>query len=217
MLPVITALVGAAVGFALGCKYKDVLSARNSSKGSYRNSIQRPEPIVYVSPQTNVPSNGFPLSSIKHIFQEYNTPLDSSNSFTLLLESIKQNSYFSLLKEIIKRVETPKDLYDFINQESFNVKNYSFSLSSSGPFISDEELDKIIMNENVSDSNILNGSKEKIEFLLTLYQAKGTKRFEESFGRNLKTFIDLYEKNEDTSALFESIMETMRKRVDYMS
>lgn len=218
MTPLITVLIGAAVGFALGCKYKDVLFHKTSEKASTA-PIGRPSPMHVETPPQRSRSEhtGFPLSSIKHIFDEYNMPLDSSNSFILLLDTIKQESYLSLLKEIINKVSSPKDLFDFLKQESFNVKSFSFSQSQSGPYMGEDELSKIILQENVKDTNLLTEGQAKVEFLLALYQAKGTKRFEESFGRDLRTFIELYEKGDDTSTIYNSLIETMKRRVDILS
>lgn len=213
IMPIIPILIAGALGFALGCKYKDCLCKKESSKDNSRINIK---PIVIKQPSASASTSGFSLKRIEEVFSRFKTPLNSANSFAMLLDAIEEQSYIDILKQIKAIVKTPSSLYDFLNEESYNPISYKIKEAQGQPEISNAQLDVILSQNNV-DAHILESSAQKVEFLLTLYQGKGVKRFQESFGNELSQFMNRYSSNEEVLPLFESIMATVERRLHFLS
>lgn len=227
MIEVISILCAAALGFAIGSRYKDCLCKKKQSGNN--NKTQNVSFDTTKKSSTNPTGNfnredakyggtldGFSLKSISNVFKQFNVPLSSSNSFSLLLDTIERSSYKILLEKILFKATSPKLFYDFLCNKDFNIVQFEISGASGAPIISDSELNKILGNENI-DYSALNSPKEKIELLLALFQGKGTKRFQESFGSDLSTFIELYESGQSVDTLYNNIMSTIKRRLDFLS
>ena len=122
----------------------------------------------------------------------------------------------SLLKHIDKEISSPGELYRFLEEESLNVTDFEFSNSTGEPYISEDGVNTILESKEVNHSN-LKSIDEKIKFLLILAQGKGVKRFQESFGNDLATFLNKYKDGENTEVIFEEIKSTVHNRVEFLS
>lgn len=212
-MPIIPILIAGALGFALGCKYKDCLCKKESSKDDSRVIATPVEIPTHTSSDV---LSGFSLKRIEYLFSLFKTPLNSANSFAMLLDAIEEQSYIDILKLISTKVDSPKSLYDFLNQESYTPVSYEIKNGYGQPEISDAQLDAILA-QNKIDSRELKDSAQKVEFLLSLYQGKGVKRFQESFGNDLSQFLNRYSLNENVQPLYESIISTVERRLQFLS
>lgn len=211
-MPFIQVLIAAALGFALGCKYKDCLCKNASSKSE--DVLDHPQTFPSVAPSSKM--NGFSLKRIQSVFDKYAIPLNSANSFSMLLDKIEEQSYIDILKRMSLSVNSSKTLYEFLTENSFDPEQYEISNLREEPVISDSQLNVILTNNHVDYSQLSN-EVEKVEFLLTYFQGKGIKRFREAFGEDLTLFINRYSANESTESLYESIMSTVRRRLQFLS
>lgn len=212
---IITALFTLALGFGLGYKLKDCLCKKdnpsiqpNIKTQTYPNVISNVAP----SPQ----NSDFSLHSLNKLFIQYNIPLTSEYSFSRLLDAIEQDSYISLLKHIDNQIKSPDDLFHFLEDENLNITNFDFDNSIGEPYISKESINTILESKQVNHSH-LNTIEEKIKFLLILVQGRGTKRFQESFGNDLATFLCRYKARENTAVVFEEIKSTVHNRLEFLS
>lgn len=214
MPPIIPILLATALGFGIGYKFRDCICKKDKYQiqpdtNEYSDDTQN----VASTPQVN---SGFSLQRIENIFRQYNVPLASDYSFSRLLDVIEKESYVSLLKHIDKEISAPNELFHFLEDEQFNVKNFVINNSDGKPFVTVEYVNKLLENKGINYSH-LKTIEEKVEFLLVLAQGTGTKRFQESFGNDLATFLHLFETGEDISIVFEEIKSTVHKRLDFLS
>ncbi len=217
MVQVVFVMLAATLGFAVGAKYMNCLrkknEANNDSEKKSSLSVQSVCQMQESDCKKNL--NDFSLQSISEVFRQYSTSLNSSSSFILLLDSIERMSYISLLKEITKQVDSAKEFYNFLNNENFSVMNFDVQDANSEPFITNAQINEILEKNDVDPSS-LSTPKEKIQFLLALYQGKGIKRFQESFGNDLSLFIERFEANDNVDILYDSIINTIKRRLEYM-
>lgn len=212
-MTIISILVAGALGFALGCKYKDCLCKKTSNQETQEIISM---PVEIQAPIHAHEPSGFSLKKLANLFSKFKTPLNSANSFALLLDAIEEQSYVEILKQIASKADSPKSLYDFFNQESYNPMSYEIQKAYGQPEISDAQLDAIL-SQNKINAHELKDSTQKVEFLLTLYQGKGVKRFQESFGNDLSQFLNRYSSNENVQPLYESIISTVKRRLQFLS
>lgn len=216
MPPVIPILFAAALGFGLGYKLKDCLCKKD--KPSVQPNIKVP---VYPEVNPNVASgsrndSSFSLHSLDKLFIQYKIQLTSDYSFTRLLDAIEQNSYVSLLKHIDEQIQSPKELFHFLEDEKLNISDFDLGDSRGEPYISQDSVNAILESKQVNHSH-LKTIEEKIKFLLILAQGKGTKRFQESFGNDLATFLNKYKAEEKTDVVFDGIKSTVHNRLEFLS
>lgn len=216
MPPVIPILFAAVLGFGLGYKLKDCLCKKDTRPVQPNIKIQ-----AYPEDTPNVPSSprkesGFSLHSLDKLFIQYNIQLTSDYSFTRLLDAIEQNSYVSLLKHIDEQIQSPKELFQFLEDEKLNISNFDIGDSRGEPYISQDSVNAILESKHVNHSH-LKTIEEKIKFLLILAQGKGTKRFQESFGNDLATFLNKYRAEEKTDVVFDGIKSTVHNRLEFLS
>lgn len=216
MPPVLPILFAAALGFGLGYKLKDCLCKKD--KPSVRPNIKAhefPEVTTDITPKTQIES-GFSLHNLDKLFIKYNIPVTSEYSFSRLLDAIELDSYVSLLRHVDNQIKSPDELFHFLEDENLNINNFDLGDSKVEPFISKERVNDIFEKKNVSHSH-LNSIEEKIKFLLILVQGKGTKRFQESFGNDLASFLNKYKAGENTFVLFDGIKTTVHNRLEFLS
>ena len=213
----INVLLVAVLGFTVGWKLKDCLCKKNSvihqsqsTSGMHSNDTE------FSSKESNDMTSRFSLYSLELVFNQYNIPITSDYSFSRLLDAIEKNSYVKLLTHIDCEILSQKSLYEFLENENFNIANFKILNSTKEPYITEEGLIKIFEKESL-DYSLLKTPQEKVEFLLSLAQGKGTKRFQKSFGNDLSNFIDKYNLGEDTEVIFNSIKSTVHSRLEFLS
>lgn len=216
MPPIILILFSATLGFGLGYKLKDCLCKKDNPSILPNDPSQNHSDETQNVVATPIVNPGFSLCSIEKLFGQFNIPLTSDYSFSRLLGAIEKDTYVSLLKHIDKEISSPGELYRFLEEESLNVTDFEFSNSTGEPYISEDGVNTILESKEVNHSN-LKSIDEKIKFLLILAQGKGVKRFQESFGNDLATFLNKYKDGENTEIIFEEIKSTVHNRVEFLS
>lgn len=215
MTPVISIILATALGFGIGYKLKECLckKEKSSDQPDVRSIIHEfPDGTGAMQPNDSL----FSLHSIKELFGRFNVPLTSDYSFSRLLDAIEKDAYVTILRHIDTNIASPDELFQYLNNEKFNVLHIEMVKSSGEPYLTQDIVNKLL-EENRVDYTHLKTIEEKVEFLLILAQGKGTKRFQESFGSDLTTFINKYGKGEKTDILFESIKTTIRNRLEFFS
>lgn len=216
MPPIIPILFAAMLGFGLGYKLKDCLCKKDNpsiqpNDPSQNHSDESPNVVA-----TQIVNSGFSLRNIEKLFGQFNIPLTSDYSFSRLLDAIEKDTYLSLLKHIDKEISSPGELCHFLEEKNLNVTDFEFGNSTGDPYISEDGVNTILESKEVHHSN-LKSIDEKIKFLLILAQGKGVKRFQESFGNDLATFLNKYKDGENTEVIFEEIKSTVHNRVEFLS
>lgn len=216
MPPVIPILFATVFGFGLGYKFKDCLCTKE--KCSTRPNINTPKrPDASPNASTIQHNNSrFSLNGIEHLFSQFNVPLTSDYSFSRLLDAIEKDSYVSLLKHIDKKITSANELFHFLEDEKLNITDFEITDSEGEPYITQDVIDAILENKNVDYSH-LTTIGEKVKFLLILAQGTGTKRFQESFGTDLTTFLNKYKSGQKADVVFEGIKTTVHNRLEFMS
>lgn len=213
----ISVLLAAAVGFTVGWKLKDCLcKKKGTAHKSQSTSRMYSNDTGISSKESNDMTSRFSLYSLELVFNQYNIPITSDYSFSRLLDAIEKNAYVKLLTHIDCEIISSKSLYEFLENENFNITNFKMLNSTKEPYLTEEGLIKIFEKEGM-DYSQLETPQEKVEFLLALAQGKGTKRFQKSFGNDLSNFIDKYNLGEDTEVLFNSIKSTVHSRLEFLS
>lgn len=215
MTPVIPIILAAVLGFGIGYKLKECLckKEKSSDQPDVKSIIHEfPNGTGAMQPNDTL----FSLNSIKELFCRFNIPLTSDYSFSRLLDAIEKDAYVTILRHIDTNIASPDELFQYLNNEKFNVSHIEIVKSSGDPYLTQDIVNKLL-EENRVDYTHLKTIEEKVEFLLILAQGKGTKRFQESFGSDLTTFINKYGKGEKTDVLFESIKTTIRNRLEFLS
>lgn len=216
MLPVIQILFVGALGFGLGYKLKDCLCKKDKPSAQPNiKVIEYPEVNSNVVPGSRNDSR-FSLHCLDKLFIKYNIPLTSDYSFSRLLDAIEMDSYVSLLKHIDNQIKSPDDLFHFLEDENLNISDFDIGDTKGEPYISQERVNAILESKQVDYAN-LNTIEEKIKFLLILVQGKGTKRFQESFGNDLATFLSKYKAGENAALIFDGIKTTVHNRLEFLS
>ena len=216
MPPIITILFATALGFGIGYKLKDCLCKKGKPSIYPTIKVQDSPDITHgVVPKLRNDS-GFSLHCLDKVFIQYNIPLTSDYSFSRLLDAIEQDSYVSLLRHIDNHIKSSDDLFHFLEDENLNISNFDLSDSKGEPFIYLDGVDAILESKKVNYSH-LNSIEEKIKFLLILVQGKGVKRFQESFGNDLATFLSKYRATGNTAVIFDSIKSTVHNRLEFLS
>lgn len=215
MTPVIPIILAAVLGFGIGYKLKECLckKEKSSDQPDVRSIIHEfPNGTGAMQPD----DSQFSLHSIEDLFGRFNVPLTSDYSFSRLLDAIEKDAYVTILRHINTNISSPDELFQYLNNEKFNVSNIEMVKSSGEPYLTQDITNKLL-EENRVDYTHLKTIEEKVEFLLILAQGKGTKRFQESFGNDLTTFLNKYKKGEKTDVLFGSIKTTIRNRLEFLS
>lgn len=216
MLPVIQILFVGALGFGLGYKLKDCLCKKEKPSIQSNIKVQDSTEVSHSVARSPQSEPGFSLHSLDQLFIKYNIPLTSDYSFTRLLDAIELDSYVSLLKFIDNQIKSPNDLVHFLEDENLNIFDFDLGDTKGEPFISQDRVNAILESKQVDYSN-LNTIEEKIKFLLILVQGKGTKRFQESFGNDLATFLSKYKAGENAALIFDGIKTTVHNRLEFLS
>lgn len=215
MTPVIPIILAAVLGFGIGYKLKECLCKKE--KSSDQPDVRSITPEFPNGTGAMQPNDSlFSLNSIKELFCRFNIPLTSDYSFSRLLDAIEKDAYVTILRHIDTNIASPDELFQYLNNEKFNVSHIEMVKSSGDPYLTQDIVNKLL-EENRVDYTHLKTIEEKVEFLLILAQGKGTKRFQESFGSDLTTFINKYGKGEKTDVLFESIKTTIGNRLEFLS
>ena len=215
MTPVIPIILATVLGFGIGFKLKECLCKKEKSSDQPDvRSIIHEFPNGAGAMQQN--DSMFSLHSIEELFDRFNVPLTSDYSFSRLLDAIEKDAYVTMLRHIDANISSPDEFFLYLNNEEFNVSHIEMVKSRGDPYLTQDIVNKLL-EENGVDYTHLKTIEEKVEFLLILARGKGAKRFRESFGSDLTTFINKYGKGEKTDVLFESIKTIIRNRLDFLS
>lgn len=216
MPPVIPILFATVLGFGFGYKLKDCLCKKESSCAQPDIRIQE-FPDAYSNAST-IPQNDshFSLHGIDKLFSQFNIHLTSDYSFSRLLDAIEKDSYVSLLKHIDKEITSTDELFRFLEDDKLSIINIEITNSDGEPYITQDVVNTILEKKNVDYSH-LKTIEDKIKFLLILAQDTGTKRFQESFGTDLATFLNKHKSRESSEFVFERIKKTVHNRLEFLS
>lgn len=216
MSPIIPIILAAVLGFGMGYKLKDCLckEKKSSDLPDIKNLLpESPKASKYNTAQNS--ETLFSLHSIDKLFSRYNIPLTSDYSFSRLLNAMEKDSYVAILKYIDTSIASPNELFHYLNNEEFNVSSIEDIKSSSGePYLTQDVVNTLLEDNNVNNTH-LKTIEEKVQFLLMLAQGKGVKRFQESLGNALSSFLDKYKKGENTDIVYESIKTTIHNRLGF--
>lgn len=127
---------------------------------------------------------------------------------------MEKDSYVAILKYIDASIASPNELFHYLNNEEFNVSSIEVIKSSGEPYLTQDVVNTLLEDNNVNNTN-LETIEEKVQFLLMLAQGKGVKRFQESLGNDLSSFLDKYNKGENTDIVFESIKTIIHDRLGF--
>lgn len=215
MSPIIPIILAAVLGFGMGYKLKDCLckGKKSSDLPDIKNLLPK-SPKASKNDTAQKSETLFSLHSIDKLFSRYNIPLTSDYSFSRLLDAMEKDSYVAILKYIDASIASPNELFHYLNNEEFNVSSIEVIKSSGEPYLTQDVVNTLLEDNNVNNTN-LETIEEKVQFLLMLAQGKGVKRFQESLGNDLSSFLDKYNKGENTDIVFESIKTIIHDRLGF--
>lgn len=224
-----THLITLIVGFVAGCKFNDLLGKGNardmfdkSSKSSiHENPFNSPKEKKNSENGNNsgynpTVTNGFSLTSIKHVFDNYGIDIINSGSFNVLLREVRNQCYKNILRNIVEKATSADKLLDLLRTETTPTFVINVLPSNKEPLLEETKLDELIRLENINPSEIGNAT-EKVKFLLTLSHTRGIEDFKNTLGSYFSEMIDRADSNEDVSELYERIMKTVRNRYEFMN
>ena len=115
----------------------------------------------------------------------------------------------------IDKATTPEQLVEMLKTQAIPDKDFSFVEINGGPYIKTDKIEAYINEEGVSLSEF-NSNKEKVEFLMSLYYAKGIDDFKNTLILYTSDIIDAKENGEDITSLYDKIMSIIKKRYSYL-
>lgn len=224
-----THLITFIVGFAAGCKIRDLLG-EDKINGSGNSFISKLSPHVtfltpanegstYTTNCTNSRSSesrGFSLQSIRHIFNENNVELINAGSFNVLLREVRNHSYKSLLRNIVENATSPDKLVHLLQNEVTPSFVVNIKPAEGAPYIETSKLDESIYQEKINPSDV-GDTTEKVKFLLTLSHTRGIEDLKKTLGPYFNDIIKHANSNEDVSEMYVEIMKIVRNRYEFMS
>lgn len=216
MPPVIPIVFAAVLGFGAGYKLKDCLCKKENPTVKPNTHIKENHNDTADVIPARLMDSMFSLHRIEKIFRQFNVPLTSDYSFSRLLDVMERDSYISLLRYVDQEISSPSELSYYLENERLNIVNFEITNSDGEPYISHDGVNAILDDQEVDYSHFKT-LEEKVEFLLTLAQGKGTKRFQESFGNDLAAFFHKYNMGEDTAIVFDGIKATVHNRLEFLS
>ena len=224
-----THLITLIVGFAAGCKIRDLLGEDringfwNSSKSKFSPHVKFQTPVneasTYTANCTNScpsESRGFSLQSIGHIFSENNVELINAGAFNVLLREVRNNSYKSILRNIVEKATSPDKLVHLLQNEVTPSFMVNIKPAEGAPYIETSKLDESIYQEKINPSDV-GDTTEKVKFLLTLSHTRGIEDFKKTLGPYFTDIIKRSNSNEDVSEMYVEIMKIVRNRYEFMN
>lgn len=223
-----THLITLAVGFAAGCKIKDLLDNGritgfgNKFKSKHTSYVKVHTPTNESSTHTTnyveshqSKSNDFSLQSIRHIFNDNNVELINAGSFNALLRQVRNHSYKNILKNIVENATSPEKLVHLLRTGVTPSFTINIIPADDAPYIETTKLDDYISLEKINPSDV-GDTTEKVRFLLTLSHTRGIEDFKNTLGPYFSEIIQLADSNEDVSEMYAQIMKIVRNRYDFM-
>lgn len=217
-----THLIALIVGFAAGCKFKDLFCITGNSKNSQtiKSQCDISENTVKsfsfnAKDSENNSRESFSLSSIKYLFDEYGVKLINAGSFNVLLREIRNKCYNDIIKKIVTTATSPELLVDMLKTETVPSFSVDIVPSNEAPFIDVSKLDELIKIENVNPNEV-QGVDEKVSFLLTLSHTKGIADFKNTLSFYFSDIIKSAEANEDITEKYEQVMKILKNRYEFM-
>lgn len=206
--------VGIALGFAIGCTFKELIKKRPKVSASIANINKKPPKGLSQSSE-NSAGKLFNLSQISSLFSEYKIDLNDIDAFPRLLKFIWQKSYLNLLKLFIDEGTSISELAHILNNMNTPTLDITFSSGYGGAVITEEALNILIDKEDVDHSNITSVD-DKIRFLLMLSYGKGIQRLKNEYGDKFEVFLDDYAKGNDVSGTYDDIMTSIKSRYNFL-
>lgn len=224
-----THLITLLVGFAAGCKIRDLLGEDringfwNSSKSKFSPHVKFSTPANEASTYTTNCTNsrpsgsrGFSLQSIRHIFNENNVELINAGSFNILLREIRNHSYKSILRNIVENATSPDKLVHLLQNEVTPSFMVNIKPAEGAPYIETSKLDEYIYQEKINPSDV-GDTADKVKFLLTLSHTRGIEDFKKTLGPYFTDIIKHANSNDDVSEMYVEIMKIVRNRYEFMN
>ncbi len=214
-----TQLITLVVGFVAGCTVSEIIKSKTyKSIIRYNNPTnKRPsEEIHDVESVRNSHGKEFSLQSLQNIFGFYGVSILNAGSFGILLRKIRSSSYKDILKLFLDEASTPDLLVEMLKTRLIPSKDFSFIESSGSPYIQTEEIEAYIKEEDIPNPEF-NCNKDKIEFLLSLYYAKGLNDFKNTLGTYISDIINAKENGNDITVLYSDIMSLVKSRYSFLT
>lgn len=216
-----THLIALIVGFAAGCKFKDLfcISGNSRSSQTIKSQCDISENTVKSSSNAKVSENNsresFSLASIKYLFDDYGVKLINAGSFSVLLREIRNKCYNDIIKKIVTTATSSQLLVDLLKTETVPSFSVDIIPSNKAPFIDVSKLDELIKRENVNPNEV-QGVDEKVSFLLTLSHTRGIADFKNTLSFYFSDIIKSAEANEDIAEKYEQVMKILKTRYEFI-
>lgn len=217
-----THIIALIVGFAAGCKFKDLfcINVNNKNSQTIKSQCDIAENTVKSSPSIakdleNNQRESFSLSSISYLFDDYGVKVINAGSFNVLLREIRNKCYSDIIKKIVTTATSPQLLVDLLKTETIPSFSVNIIPSNKAPFIDILKLDELIKRENVNPNEI-QGVDEKVSFLLTLSHTKGIADFKNTLSFYFSDIMKSAEANEDITEKYEQVMKILKNRYEFM-
>lgn len=217
-----THLIALIVGFAAGCKFKDLFCISGNSRSSQtiksqydisENTVKSSSSNAKVS--ENNSRESFSLASIKYLFDDYGVKLINAGSFNVLLREIRNKCYNDIIKKIVTTATSPQLLVDLLKTETVPSFSVDIIPSNKAPFIDVSKLDELIKRENVNPNEV-QGVDEKVSFLLALSHTRGIADFKNTLSFYFSDIIKSAEANEDIAEKYEQVMKILKTRYEFI-
>lgn len=217
-----THLIALIVGFAAGCKFKDLFCISENSRSSQtiksqcdisENTVKSSSSNAKVS--ENNSRESFSLASIKYLFDDYGVKLINAGSFNVLLREIRNKCYNDIMKKIVTTATSPQLLVDLLKTETVPSFSVDIIPSNKAPFIDVSKLDELIKRENVNPNEV-QGVDEKVSFLLALSHTRGIADFKNTLSFYFSDIIKSAEANEDIAEKYEQVMKILKTRYEFI-
>lgn len=217
-----THLIALIVGFAAGCKFKDLFCISENSRSSQtiksqcdisENTVKSSSSNAKVS--ENNSRESFSLASIKYLFDDYGVKLINAGSFNVLLREIRNKCYNDIIKKNVTTATSPQLLVDLLKTETVPSFSVDIIPSNKAPFIDVSKLDELIKRENVNPNEV-QGVDEKVSFLLALSHTRGIADFKNTLSFYFSDIIKSAEANEDIAEKYEQVMKILKTRYEFI-
>lgn len=217
-----THLIALIVGFAAGCKFKDLFCISENSRSSQtiksqcdisENTVKSSSSNAKVS--ENNSRESFSLASIKYLFDDYGVKLINAGSFNVLLREIRNKCYNDIIKKNVTTATSPQLLVDLLKTETVPSFSVDIIPSNKAPFIDVSKLDELIKRENVNPNEV-QGVDEKVSFLLALSHTRGIADFKNTLSFYFSVIIKSAEANEDIAEKYEQVMKILKTRYEFI-
>ena len=221
-------IISFVLGFAAGCGFKEIVIGSKSNKNSKdtpKNSVKFANKSAdlksmvvstgQTEPQNPEDVNGFNLSLINYLFDEYNVDLVDANSFSNLLRAIENTTYRQTLQLFVDKAKTAEQLYYMLENESSKDVILQLKNTTQRVILPMRIIDKLLSDRNIMlEQGIY--SETKMQLLVSYSVTNGLKSFQKSLGNSMSNFVAKYESGDDVESLYMEIYTNIKDTLDYL-